>query len=119
MNTESFGKRLRDKERELQSSLAGLEGEAHASGEAEVRDSTDDATSSQETSESFEEGIVVSQTLEAVRDALHRLRDGSYGTCAACGRQIEHARLEAIPWTPYCLEEQEKRDGKVRKDSTL
>ena len=119
MHTEHFEKRLRDKERELQSSLAGLEGEARASGEAEVRDSTDDATSSEETSEAFEEGILVSQTLEQVRDALHRLQDGSYGTCTLCGRPIEHARLEAVPWTPYCMEDQEKRDGKVRRDSTL
>jgi DnaK suppressor protein len=119
MNTEHFEKRLRDKERELQSSLAGLEGEARASGEAEVRDSTDDATSSQATSESFEEDALVSQTLEQVRDALHRVQDGSYGRCTVCGRQIEHARLEAVPWTPYCLADQEKHDGKVRQDSIL
>ncbi len=119
MHTEPFEKRLREKERELQSILAGLEGEARASGEAEVRDSTDDATSSQGTSEAIEEGILVSQTLEQVRDALHRLQDGSYGRCTLCGRPVEHARLEAVPWTPYCLEDQEKRDGKVRRDSTL
>jgi hypothetical protein len=46
MNTEHFEKLLRNKERELQSNLAGLEREARASGEAEVRDTTDDATSS-------------------------------------------------------------------------
>ena len=119
MNTEHFKKRLRDKERELQSNLAGLEGEARASGEAEVRDSIDDATSSQGTSESFEEGILVSQTLEQVGDALHRLEDGSYGKCTLCGRQIEHTRLEAVPWTPYCLEDQQKQDRQIHHDSTL
>jgi DnaK suppressor protein len=119
MNTELFEKRLRDKERELQASLAGLEDEARASGEAEVRDATDDATSSQETSESFEEAALLSRTLEQVRDALHRLENGSYGKCTRCGRQIEQARLEAVPWTPYCLEDQEKLDGKAGQDSTL
>jgi DnaK suppressor protein len=119
MNTEHFKKRLLDKERELQSSLAQLEGEARASGAAEVRDSTDDATSSEETSESFEEGALLFQTLEQVRDALHRIEAGSYGTCTVCGRRIEPARLEAVPWTPYCLEDQEKHDGKVHGDSTL
>jgi DnaK suppressor protein len=112
MNTEHFKKLLLDKERELQSNLAGLEGEARASGEAEVRDSTDDATSAQGTSESFEEGALVSQTLEEVRDALLRIQNGTYGTCTLCGRQIDPARLEAIPWTPYCLEDQEKQDRK-------
>jgi len=112
MNTEHFEKLLRGKERELQANLAGLEGEARASGESEVRDTTDDATSSQGTSESFEEGTLVSQTLEQVRDALRRLQGGSYGICTVCGRQIEPARFEAVPWTPYCLEDQEKRDRK-------
>ncbi len=110
MNTVHFEKRLRDKERELQSLLAELESEGRASGESEVRDFTDDATSSQATSESFEEGALLSQTLEQVQDALQRIRDGSYGKCTRCGRPIEPARLEAVPWTPYCLEDQEKRD---------
>lgn len=112
MNTEHFKNRLVDKERELQSNLALLEGEARASGEAEVRDSTDDATASQGASEAFEESAVISQTLEQVRDALLRIENGSYGKCTVCGRQIEPARLEAIPWTPYCLEDQEKQDRK-------
>jgi DnaK suppressor protein len=114
MNTEHLEKRLRDKERELQSSLAELESGARVLGEAEVRDTTDDATASEETSESFEEGAVVSETLEQVRGALRRLQDGSYGTCTVCGRQIEHVRLEAVPWTPYCLQDQEKQDRKRR-----
>src|SRR5580693_2996818 len=112
MNTEHFRKLLRDKERELQSNLAELEGEARASGESEVRDSTDDATSSQGTSESLGEGALMSQTLEQVQDALQRIKDGVYGKCIICGRQIEGARLEAIPWTPYCLDDQEKQDRK-------
>ena len=111
MNTEHFEKLLRKKERELESSLAGLQSEARASGEAEVRDTTDDATSSEETSESLQEAGVLSETLEQVRDALHRLQDGTYGKCTVCGRQIEQARLEAVPWTPYCLADQEKQDA--------
>jgi DnaK suppressor protein len=110
MNTVHFEKRLRDKERELQSLLAGLEGEGRASGESEVRDTTDDATASQGAAESFQEGSLVSQTLQQVQDALQRIRDGSYGKCTRCGRPIEPARLEAVPWTPYCLEDQEKQD---------
>ncbi|MFZ0734071.1 MAG: TraR/DksA C4-type zinc finger protein [Candidatus Sulfotelmatobacter sp.] len=110
MNTEQFEKLLRNKERELQANLAELEGEGRASGEAEVRDSIDDSTSSQSTSESFQEGTLVSQTLEQVRDALHRLQDGTYGKCTLCGRPIERSRLEAVSWTPYCLEDQEKQD---------
>jgi DnaK suppressor protein len=41
---------------------------------------------------------------------LRRIENGTYGKCIACGRQIEAARLEAVPWAQYCLEDQEKRD---------
>jgi DnaK suppressor protein len=119
MNTEHFRKLLRDKERELQSSLAVLEDEGRGSGDAEVRDSTDDATASQGTSEAFAESSVLSQTLEQVQDAVRRIDDGSYGTCTRCGRQIEPARLEAVPWTPYCLEDQEKLDRNAVHGSNL
>jgi hypothetical protein len=44
-----------------------------------------------------------------VHAAGPRGRSGAYGRCAACGRQIEAARLEAIPWARYCLEDQDKR----------
>ncbi len=110
MNIERSKQRLLDKERELRSDITRLEGEARVSGEAEVRDSTDDATSSQGTSEALQEDTLASRTLLQVQDALHRIEDGTYGKCIACGRQIEAARLEAIPWAPYCLKDQEKQD---------
>jgi DnaK suppressor protein len=110
MNIERFKQRLHDKERELLSDVTRLGGEACVSGEAEVRDSTDAATSSQGTSESLQEDTLASQTLIQVQDALHRIEDGAYGKCIACGRQIEAARLEAIPWAPFCLDDQEKQD---------
>ena len=46
-----------------------------------------------------------------MHDALRRIEDGAYGKCAACGRQIEAARLEAITWAPYCLEDKEKQEA--------
>src|SRR5579872_2985024 len=95
-NIKHFKQRLNDKERDLLAEITRLKGEAHVSSEAEVRDSTDDATSSQGTSESLQEDTLASQTLTQVHDALRRI--GAYGKCAACGRQIEAARLEAIPW---------------------
>jgi DnaK suppressor protein len=113
MNTEHFKRRLLDKERDLVKELARLEDEAHDSGEAEVRDSTDDATSSQGTSEALEEDVLLSQTLTLVQDALKRIEAGTYGKCIVCGRQIEPARLEAVPWAAYCLEDQQKQDKRA------
>jgi DnaK suppressor protein len=113
MNTEPFKQRLLDKERELVEEMARLGDEARDSGETEVRDSTDDATFAQSTSEALEEDALASQTLAEVRDALKRIEDGTYGKCTACGRQIEAHRLEAVPWAAYCLEDQEKQDKKA------
>ena len=114
MNNEHFKKLLLAKERELQLETARLEGEARSSAESEVRDSTDKATSSEAESESLKEATVASQTLTDVQDALVRIEDASFGKCIACGRQIETARLQAVPWTPYCLEDEEKLERAAR-----
>ena len=37
-----------------------------------------------------------------IRSALARIADGTYGTCVRCGGEIAAARLDAIPWTPFC-----------------
>lgn len=41
--------------------------------------------------------------LDQVEAALARLAEGTYGTCAVCGEPIADGRLEARPWTPYCI----------------
>jgi DnaK suppressor protein len=101
---------LKKKERELLSDLARLKEEARVNGEAEVRDSSDGASARQSSAEALEEVTMESRTLEQVQDALKRVEDGTYGKCIVCGKAIAPARLAAIPWTPYCLEDQEKLD---------
>lgn len=41
--------------------------------------------------------------LEQIDAALARIHDGTYGTCAVCGDAIPEGRLEARPWTAYCV----------------
>ncbi len=48
----------------------------------------------------------VEAQLRDVDRATARLDDGTYGTCEACGRPIDAARLEARPATRVCLEDQ-------------
>jgi DnaK suppressor protein len=114
MNIESLKQRLLQKKRELQANIARLEKEARDSGGAEVRDAMDDATSAQGASEALQEDVLESDTLIEVEDALQRIEDGTYGKCIDCGRPIEAARLEAVPWAAYCLEDQAKRDQAAR-----
>jgi DnaK suppressor protein len=42
--------------------------------------------------------------LAQVEAALRRLDAGTYGICENCGRQINPERLEALPYTAYCIE---------------
>ncbi|CAN7380402.1 TraR/DksA family transcriptional regulator [Arthrobacter sp. LjRoot14] len=44
-----------------------------------------------------------SATLVQVEAALARIADGSYGYCEICREPIAEGRLEARPWTPYCI----------------
>jgi DnaK suppressor protein len=41
--------------------------------------------------------------LEEVDAALARIAGGTYGSCAVCGEAIAEGRLEARPWTPFCI----------------
>jgi DnaK suppressor protein len=38
-----------------------------------------------------------SQMVADIDQALFRIREGSYGTCARCGKLIDERRLEALP----------------------
>ena len=41
--------------------------------------------------------------LAQIEAALARVDAGTYGICAVCGDEIAEGRLEARPWTPYCI----------------
>ena len=43
------------------------------------------------------------RTLLEIEEAQKRLKAGDYGICNACGTQIPHARLRALPWTRVCV----------------
>src|SRR6478609_11558453 len=51
-----------------------------------------------------------SNLLRNVRAALRRMDDGTYGVCLHCEEDISPKRLNAVPWTPYCIQCQEQAD---------
>jgi DnaK suppressor protein len=51
-----------------------------------------------------------SNLLRSVRGALARIADGSYGICLHCEEEIKPKRLDAVPWTKYCIRCQEAAD---------
>ena len=48
--------------------------------------------------------------LRNVKGALARVADGSYGICLHCEEEIKPKRLDAVPWTKYCIKCQEAAD---------
>lgn len=56
------------------------------------------------------------ETLLKVEDALKRLDEGTYGTCASCGKLIGKPRLEAVPWARYCIKCQELAEEGLLED---
>jgi DnaK suppressor protein len=42
-----------------------------------------------------------SQMIADIDQALMRIEEGSYGTCARCGKLIDERRLEALPTARY------------------
>lgn len=47
--------------------------------------------------------------LDQVNQALARIKSGEYGQCATCGTDIPFERLEAIPYTAYCIDHTPER----------
>ncbi|MNH82953.1 General stress protein 16O [compost metagenome] len=47
--------------------------------------------------------------LEQVNQALERIKTGEYGECLTCGKEIPFERLEAIPYTAYCIDHTPER----------
>jgi len=70
----------------------------------------DDAnqTAEQETMLSLEGSI--RRQMDQVNQALARIKNGTYGTCANCGNPIPPARLEARPSSLLCISCQQLLD---------
>lgn len=48
--------------------------------------------------------------LDEIVGALRRIEAGTFGRCRACGGDITSARLQAVPYTPYCITCAEKAE---------
>lgn len=65
---------------------------------------------SQERAAELENDEVLEQLSESergeiaqIRAALDRIQAGTYSACATCGEDIDPRRLEAVPYTRFCI----------------
>jgi DnaK suppressor protein len=45
--------------------------------------------------------------------ALRRIDGGEFGNCQMCQKEISKKRLNALPWTPFCIDCQEKAESET------
>jgi DnaK suppressor protein len=105
---EQFKKRLEDRQQELRRMVSSRQQDGRNQGEDIAQDIADRAASSYNKEFLFTQSTNERQMLGMVDSALARIREGSYGECISCGNEINAKRLEAVPWTRYCIECQDK-----------
>lgn len=47
--------------------------------------------------------------------ALEKIRNGTYGTCESCGQDIDHQRLELLPWARLCIDCAREEDSLIEE----
>jgi RNA polymerase-binding transcription factor DksA len=106
---------------EIRSGFDGLANESETESLGEL--SSSDQHMADLGSETFEreKDLSILEQIEAeladIEHALRRLDEGTYGTCEACGKPIDDARLEALPATRFCLEDQAVAEREARAGS--
>jgi DnaK suppressor protein len=105
---ESFKKRLEERQQALRKTVSRTEEDGRIADQDTAQDIADRAASSYTKEFLFSQSNNDRQLLHMVETALLRIREGAFGECISCGQEINAKRLEAVPWTRYCIECQEK-----------
>ncbi len=103
-----FEEKLLHQQADLQRAMLSAVEQGRETIADETQDPADQAVASYQKELLFSQGTNGHAQLTLVRAALDRLADGTFGECLHCGKTIGIKRLEALPWTPTCIECQEK-----------
>ena len=112
MDTDTARKRLEEMRGELDKSITVLQGEQPAEriGSDSPQDPADAGTNLSENDRTQAVLEAAKVQLRAVLDALDRVEQGAYGTCADCGSPIPEGRLDARPEAARDVKCQSRRD---------
>lgn len=111
---------LRKREQELELGMARTVEQALKSAPEETQDVGDQAVSAYQKEMLFTQGNTHHMQLGQVRRALRRIAEGTYGICQHCDAVIGAKRLEALPWTPYCIDCQERIEkGEIEAETRV
>ena len=110
MNREKYMQRLVAEEQKLSARVERAVATGREPADGAAHDVADDSSTGELKDEKFAEAEADRMVLSQVRDALMRIADGTFGTCVLDGGPIEKDRLDAMPWTPYCLKHQRSHE---------
>ena len=112
-----FRKVLEARQQELRRMVVRTEQDGRAQDLDTAQDIADRAASSYNKEFLFHQSNNDRQLLAMVEGALERIREGNFGECISCGKEINPKRLEAVPWTRHCIECQEKLEQGILEES--
>jgi DnaK suppressor protein len=115
---EYFRKRLEVRQQELRRMVSRTEQDGRTVDEDSAQDIADRAASSYTKEFLFHQSNNDRQLLAMVETALDRIRQGTFGECISCGKEINAKRLEAVPWTRHCIECQEKLEQGILEETS-
>lgn len=107
---EKFKKQLLARREELLRSIAQIQEEGKVAQQQYGPDEGDRANSSLDKELLFHQTSQARGLLGSIDAALGRIADGTFGECMVCGEEIGAKRLEALPWTRYCISCQESAE---------
>jgi RNA polymerase-binding transcription factor len=105
---ETFRKQLEQRQADLRKIVARTEQDGREADVGTAQDIADRAANSYTKEFLFHQSNNERQLLQSVEIALSRISEGVFGECINCGNDINPKRLEAVPWTRYCIACQEK-----------
>lgn len=112
-----FRKKLLTKKEELHRMVTKTEQYGREADEESSQDVADKAASSYTKEFLFSHSSSERSIMQLVDEALARVGTDSFGVCVACGSAIQARRLEAVPWTRYCISCQEKQEEGLLEES--
>jgi len=105
---ENYKKKLQVKREDLVRNIARVEEEGRAADVDTTVDLADKAANSYTKEFLFGQTSAERAFLQLIDESLRRIKNGGYGECANCEEEIQQKRLDAVPWTKYCINCQEK-----------
>ena len=113
-----FKKRLETRQSELRRTVSRTQQDGRTVDEDSAQDIADRAASSYNKEFLFSQSNNDRQILQMVEGALSRIREGNFGECISCGKEINPKRLEAVPWTRHCIDCQEKLEQGILEETS-